>query len=290
MSSSSVSLIKLWSLMLLSVTTGCSMWSKSTPATSLKDWSPTKWFKKEYQEPASVAAIWSPDTLAIVDQPTSRGFGGRIYFYNERSQAIPVEGDLLVHGYLTTPGRDKNLNVKADKKFAFTAEQLSSHFSPSEIGASYSIWIPWDEADGFREEVTLIPTFKSKTGQVVQGAPAKLFLPGRSRDKQEGPSSPMQTVSYVSNTIPTHSGNGSIAKTSPMRTTTIDIPSESKLTRGTMASYELGALAGRQTAANALLLRGGPNASSESASQSQGLSPDPSQKHDLRSLVPPQIP
>lgn len=224
-------------LLALAACSGCSTLNKNKSMSKDDNWSITKLWKKEYQEPASVAAIWSPDEMVMVGQPTQRGFGGRIYFYNDRSQAVPVEGDLLIHGYLTTPGAEQE-DVKADKKYEFKAEQLASHFSPSEIGASYSVWVPWDNAGGFREEVTLIPTFKSKDGTVVQGAPAKVFLPGKPRLEDELPAPKFQQVSYSQESVKTndvsrYDGSGNV------RTTTIDVPGDARLGRSRQ-SFVLG--------------------------------------------------
>ncbi len=184
---------------------GCSIFDSKQNKSSDKSWSVSNLWKKGYQTPSTISVIWSPDVLTMTGKPPTRGFGGRVFFYNARSQAVPVEGELIVHGYRGDPMVGESEQVKADKKFAFTAEQLTSHFSPSELGASYSIWIPWDGADGYRTEVTLIPTFKVKDGGIVQGAPAKLNLPGRSLDgKDNAASSHTQTVSYTSATLPTN--------------------------------------------------------------------------------------
>ena len=226
---------------MLLATTGCSTWNTASPGKDLSSWSPKTWFKKEYQEPVSLSAIWAEDTLATAGQATMRGFGGRIYFYNDRSQAVPVEGDLVVHGYLTTPGNAVSTDSTAHKRFVFGSEQLVAHFSPSQIGASYSIWVPWDEIGGFREELTLIATFKSKQGSVVQGAPAKLFLPGKSR-VDDGTSTPTtRTVSYVTEEVPTHPGDGN-QMASQIRTTTIEIPTNAELKRAKRNGVELGGL------------------------------------------------
>ncbi|RMF44230.1 MAG: hypothetical protein D6753_03145 [Planctomycetota bacterium] len=196
-----------------------------------------QWFDKEYQIPQSIAVIWSPEVLTVPGQQSTRGFGGRIYFYNAKSQAIPVDGDLIVYAYRTTDEhrRSADLKVAADKKFAFTAEQLTRHFSPSQLGASYSIWIPWGDAEGFREEITLIPTFKSKDGAIVQGAPAKVFLPGKARDGEEELPVPGQQVSYRHSTTPAYdvapSSPGRTDARSGLETTTISVPLDSSLTR-----------------------------------------------------------
>lgn len=204
---------------------GCSLWSKNTSPSKNESWSIKKLWKKEYQKPQSVAVIWSPDVLTVTGQPPTRGFGGRVFFYNEITQAIPVDGELIVHGYRSIPLLGQSEQVKADKTFAFTAEQLTSHFSPSELGASYSIWIPWDAADGMREEVTLIPTFKGKDGTLIQGTAAKLYLPGRSLELgSKSNTTPAQTVSYQKRVTATNDGVELPRLSKEKHTTTISVP------------------------------------------------------------------
>ena len=203
---------------------GCSSWSAQTKP-GQKTWNPKTWFKNEFQDPVSIATIWKADALAELGGPEQRGFGARVYFYNERSQAIPVDGDLVVHGYLTTPGSSHQSKDSSDQKFAFSASQLASQYSPSDLGASYSIWVPWDANQGYREEVTLIATFKSKNGAVVQSAPTRLFLPGMARFPENEPlsSQPIQQVSFRHQSIPTYDVGPAPAK-SNARVTTIDLP------------------------------------------------------------------
>src|SRR6187402_2845531 len=69
-------------------------WKKPWP------WSSGKNLKEAKAEgPATLAAIWTPDILTQPGKPPTRGFGGRLYFYNKENQAIPVEGQLMVYGY-----------------------------------------------------------------------------------------------------------------------------------------------------------------------------------------------
>lgn len=222
------------------VSSGCSVFGNKPKNAADKSWSISKLWKKDYQRPNTLSVIWSPDVLTLTGKPPTRGFGGRVFFYNDRTQAIPVEGDLIVHGYRGDPMLGESEQVQADKTFRFTAEQLTGHFSPSELGASYSVWIPWDAADGLRQEITLIPTFKGLDGQIVQGAPAKLFLPGRSIDSAAKPNAgstsadygfETQTVSYQQRSIPTNA-SGSLPhmerRTEP---TTIELPALGSLGR-----------------------------------------------------------
>lgn len=211
---------------------GCATWKK--PSTEKSSWNPANWFKKEYQEPVSMATIWRSDKMAEPGQREMRGFGARVYFYNDKSQAIPVEGDLIVHGYITTPSSRKEPKEEPDRKFTYSSEQLASQYSPSDLGASYSVWVPWDEG-GFREEVTLIATFKSKKGSVVQGSPTKINLPGKSPlpeeqiNEQKKPLT--QQVSYSKSSMSTYEIAPSPEKIPSTRITTIELPSNSRLTR-----------------------------------------------------------
>ncbi len=157
---------------------------------------------KEYQIPQSLAVVWSEDILNVPGKPATRGFGGRIYFYNEKSQAISVEGELTVHGYDETFAKPGGVvSPEADKTFKFTPEQFTQHFSQSDLGASYSVWIPWDNG-GYGKKIMLIPSFITKDGRLIRGEPSKVTLAGKSPTSQDvyGPS----TVQQVSHTEPTN--------------------------------------------------------------------------------------
>lgn len=216
----------------LSAGPGCGSLTKDKGAKKDSTWETMQFWKKGYQQPVKMAVLWSHDILSVPGQPPTRGFGGRIYFYNNKSQTIPVEGELLVHGFDETTKRFTGApENQPDKRFRFTAEQFTSHFSESDLGASYSVWIPWDAVDGIQKEITLLPTFRSSKGEVVQGTPAKVVLPGRSTSPEYNFQTPIQPVSYQEASIPTVGGTlpqvGVVAtdkKNGGMRTTTITLP------------------------------------------------------------------
>lgn len=191
------------------------------------------WFsfkKKEYQIPQSMTVTWSHDILTLPGKAPTRGFGGRFYFYNEKTQAIPVEGDLVVYGFDDTHKQKstEDLNL-ATKRFRFTAEQLTTHFTEGELGASYSVWIPWDEAYGPAKKIMLIPTFLAKDGKMVRGTAASLNLPGSGEDTNEGVIQQMSAMIPVSAPNPKIDLRGAPAANpeSGLRTTTIQVPTSS---------------------------------------------------------------
>lgn len=186
---------------------GCaSMFDSSASKSKSKDKKKESWSlfkKKEYQEPRSLVSTWTEDTLIQPGKPITRGFGGRFYFYNDRSQVIPVDGELVVYGFedgktpevplatgmvQVSPSPSDSPNsvppnnmpvVEADKKFRFTAEQFTQHFSQGDLGASYSVWIPWDAAGGPQRKITLIPCFVTKDGRTIRGDASKQVLSGK---------------------------------------------------------------------------------------------------------------
>ncbi|MGI9428860.1 MAG: hypothetical protein ACR2NM_09400, partial [Bythopirellula sp.] len=81
-----------------------------------------------------------------------------IYAYDEQSRAA----------YETQPTR----------RFVFPAEQFTRHESECQLGASYSIWLPWDEVGGAQKNISLIARFEPKEGAVVAGNQTRHLLPG----------------------------------------------------------------------------------------------------------------
>ncbi len=131
-----------------------------------------------YPNPAKIATTWTPDTLVQTGRTPTRGFGGRVFFYDEKSRAVPVNGTLIVHGF-DDAADSQQARVK---RFEFTPEQFTRHFSQTDLGASYSIWIPWDAIGGEQKRVSLVTSFRTGDGKLVQGVPATVLLPGASTE------------------------------------------------------------------------------------------------------------
>lgn len=213
--------------------TGCQGFLPGAKTSKKQESQKESWFsfgKKEYQEPHKIAVVWSEDVMVSPGSKPTRGFGGRIYFYNDHSQAIPVDGDLVVYGYDdSTKGRVINTKREADKRFRFTAEQFTEHFTETDLGASYSVWIPWDAEVEQRTAVTLIPTFITKTGKVIAGEASKAVLSGVEQNplQEVEIDGPVRAVSHTEPAKPTMRDS----QASGMRTTTITLPQNSTFNR-----------------------------------------------------------
>lgn len=222
---------------------GCSSMIPATNKNKEKDATWSFFKKKEYQIPSSINVTWTHDIYTKEGKPPTRGFGGRFYFYNDKSQAIPVEGELTVYGFDDTNKDHSNASFEtADKKFKFTPEQFTTHFSESQLGASYSVWIPWDAAPGVQKKIMLIPTFKPKEGPVIRGNAATLLLPGVIPQEQEEQrilhANHGQGVQRASHVATSQNPNTDLHR----RTTTIQLPPRSLQPKGTIAPEQAAAL------------------------------------------------
>lgn len=199
---------------------GCSTFSEKSKKGDSSFLDRMPWASKQkdqpepYPNPVKIAATWTPDTLVQPGRTPTRGFGGRLYFYDERSRAVPVDGTLVIHGFDDT-ATDKTNRVK---RFEFTPEQFTRHFSQTDLGASYSVWLPWDAIGGDRRRISLVASFQTVEGKTVQGLPAMLVLPGREAAKTEDDALAKFSPKYREYLKATESG---VPRTSGLTTTTI---------------------------------------------------------------------
>lgn len=156
----------------LMVLSGC-----ATKELALNKALPWSGAKERYETPEKVIAIWTDAVYQLPSKPPTRGFGGRVYFYNADDDVIPVNGQLVVYAF-----DDSDPMASTDRpsrKYAFTAEQLTNYYSNSDLGASYNIWIPWDEVGGDEKQIALFPVFVDESGKTVRGTFANNRLPGK---------------------------------------------------------------------------------------------------------------
>ena len=154
------------------------------------NWKKPKWpwqdnaklVESDFQDPNRLAAIWTPDGVAVPGEKPTRGFGGRFFFYNERSESVPVEGQLVVYAY--DESKEAGNQRTPERRFVFTPDQFSQHFSSTELGASYSVWLPWDDVGSEQKSISLVPVFTSANGKIVMGQQSLNVLPGRTPEPE----------------------------------------------------------------------------------------------------------
>ena len=110
---------------------------------------------EELTPPERIVTFWSDTVLHQPGKPAVRGFGGRVFFYGEdESDPIEVDGSLVVYAF--DADDDDPSQQQPEKKFVFPADQLEQHFSKSDMGPSYSVWLPWDVVGGPSRNLSLV--------------------------------------------------------------------------------------------------------------------------------------
>ena len=192
------SLMVLASLTAALAMTGCAG-VKNTMRLSSKDsmWNPVAKLKAEKEkeaepaEPMTMVATWKGSVLETAGT-NSRGFGGRIFFYDAANNAVEAEGELTVYGFDDT--KKKAGDSGADKKFVFRASEFQTHKSENGLGVSYSVWVPWEKVGGYRKTISLIPIFKTTDGKILKGGQAVNVLHGRTPEKQLSNDGPFKVL------------------------------------------------------------------------------------------------
>jgi hypothetical protein len=160
-------------------------WEDSNILAALKK--PIPWSKDRDDvhrqgNPTRMHVNWIDTVLYHQGQKPQRGFGGRLYFYEDGSdKPLLVEGQLVVYAFDET-NRDA-LDHTPTRRYVFPAEQISLRMSESELGPSYNFWLPWDEVGGYQTEVSLICRFEPLAGPVVTSEQTRHLLPGTPRSQ-----------------------------------------------------------------------------------------------------------
>lgn len=161
----------------LASSVGCTTW-KPPKMFSLDNTWPFKDKNAPHEGiPVRIVGTWTDTVMTQPGQKPQRGFGGRLMFYEKDGKnPILVDGQLIVYAFTET-NREPTDN-KPTRRYVFPQDQMPLHMSKSDLGASYSFWLPWDEVGGSKTEVSLICRFEPKTGGVVTSEQTHHILPG----------------------------------------------------------------------------------------------------------------
>lgn len=229
-------------LLILTIGGGCNTITRRAPRMPWQDKD-----EEDYGEPAKLVAIWQDQVVVPPGGRATRGFGGRVYFYDAAQKPVRVRGTFTVYAY-NDDAEGNRLTNKPDRKYVFDECDLQDHYSMSKIGHSYSFWIPWDAVGGDQCCITLAPFFQAEQGALVTGDQGRMILMGQVKPEdalppaEAVPQGPVvmnydsQPVSYVP---PTQQGAYPQMRQQPMQqpvphptlnrehlnTTTIPVPS-----------------------------------------------------------------
>lgn len=201
---------------------------------TLADAKPPAWkklVKPRPKPPGRLIATWSDAVLNTAGRRSTRGFAGRVMFYEtEGDKPIVVNGSVTVYAYLD--GTEQDEHVVPVRKYVFPAEKFQEHYSEGNLGPSYSLWLPWDEVGGIQQQVSLIARFDGPEQATIVSESTRHVLPGRPAPANlvgtRPPGHPQRApeVRQLSHTAPVSAPPAplSAAPTQRMSTSTISVP------------------------------------------------------------------
>lgn len=224
--------------LLLSTFAGCA--SKS------KKWQFSSWNVKkavgmepEIPEPVTpnrMVATWTDTTLSTAGKAPMRGFGGKLMFFDKKSEdPVRVEGNLVVYAFDETDRPDHETHPT--RKYIFPVEEFVLHESKSTLGPAYSFWLPWDELGGQQRNISLIAKFEPKEGAVVIGEQTRHLLPGVTFDPNAGKplmAKAVQTDRGEQIRLATYSGQAAAAVAPTTPETSIVVPQQRQMSTATI--------------------------------------------------------
>jgi hypothetical protein len=143
----------------------------------------TGWFGPELpaadaRNPVSrIVCIWEPSEGQGVDGLPTRGFAGQILFFT-RGTAVPVTVDGDVRVYLFDDRGTPQEQAKPIHQFDFLGDAWSIHLQKTNLGAAYSVFVPYVRKDPWQAHCTMRVRFTPRDGAPVYSETARVTLPG----------------------------------------------------------------------------------------------------------------
>jgi hypothetical protein len=124
--------------------------------------------------PVFVFPFWEP-VIRQQNGEVQHGYAARVFLYDKSHKPIKAEGAMDVCCFEEKPGLFNNTPTKI---VTFRPEDMELLYCESELGPSYTIWIPWDEKDSDAPQVSLLVKFRPvKGGDALMSQQATLDTP-----------------------------------------------------------------------------------------------------------------
>ncbi len=176
--------------------------------------------KPKPQVPTKATAVWTNTVLYPPGRKPIRGFGGRIFFFNDKSKdAIAVDGTLTIYAFDNSdPNADPAVPAR---KYVFTPEQLAQHLAKSPLGYAYDVWIPWGEIDGPPKKISLLIRFDARSGETLLTDTSQHYLPGSGKSESLSPATGLAQARSNTNAQPVSAGSHASPRAAAPSTTTV---------------------------------------------------------------------
>ena len=167
---------------------------------------------------------WTHTVLHRTGETPQRGFGGRLLFFgSESDEPIRVAGQLVVYAFDETDRQPHETHPT--RRYIYPADQFARLESRTKLGASYSVWVPWDKVGGEQKHISLIARFEPTGGPLLLGEQTKHLLPGAGMPDTGPDKYNVQLASHQTETAtPTAETKPAPTASTEMKTTAIPLP------------------------------------------------------------------
>src|SRR5262249_41391086 len=127
-----------------------------------------------------ILGVWEPATGIGLDNKTTRGFSGQIYFFTQGSElAAAVDGDVRVYVFVDE-GRPEDQMLELDED-NFDAKTWNAFLAKGPLGATYSVFIPYIRPGNHEAKCTLRIRYKPTNGPVAYSEFVNICLEGKKK-------------------------------------------------------------------------------------------------------------
>jgi hypothetical protein len=131
---------------------------------------------KADKSPDKIMAVWTDAVKTEPGKPGERGFGGRVFFYDDQGKTMKAKGEVSI--YLFDDDRSLDEAQVPEKKYVFPADTLELRYSKCSLGHSYNFWVPVGPVNGPNRKLSLVTKIELEQGGSVVSGVTRKILPG----------------------------------------------------------------------------------------------------------------
>jgi hypothetical protein len=127
-----------------------------------------------------ILGVWEPAMGIGLDNKTTRGFSGQIYFFSQGSDlAAKVDGDVRVYVFDDDGSAEDQMRALHEANFA--ADAWNAFLTKGPLGATYNVFIPYIRSGNHEAKCTLRIRYKPANGPVAYSDFVNIVLEGKKK-------------------------------------------------------------------------------------------------------------
>jgi len=127
-----------------------------------------------------ILGVWEPAMGIGLDDKTSRGFSGQVYFFSQGSDlAVKVDGDVRVYVFDDEGTPEDQMQPLHEANFS--AEAWNQLLTKGSLGATYNVFIPYIRPGNHEAKCALRIRYKPATGPIAYSDFVSICLEGKKK-------------------------------------------------------------------------------------------------------------